>query len=237
VKLHAVADIHYPRFQELFETALEGLESPDLLLLAGDVVNRGSAEEYPRVLDIIHDHLGSSFPIVGCFGNEEYSEVREEILGLVGKKMSLLDEKAKVVEIQGVRIGIVGTQGSLDKPTTWQRQNMPSIKRVFEQRANRAANLLGRLKEKSDYRILLMHYSPCIETCEGEDKRDFSWLGSRKFYSVVQAQQPDLVVHGHVHNAVIHRALIGTTIVQNVALPAVQAITQLELDFTSVRAQ
>jgi len=74
-----------------------------------------------------------------------------------------------------------------------------------------------------------MHYSPCLETCEGESERSFAWLGSRKFYRVVEEQQPDLVIHGHVHNATKHKAMIGTSLVHNVSLPAVGSITELDL--------
>ena len=82
-----------------------------------------------------------------------------------------------------------------------------------------------------------MHYSPCIETCQGEDLRAFAWLGSRKFYTVINNTQPDLVIHGHVHNSVIHEAKVGATIIRNVALPAVKKITVLEIDPIIIRGQ
>jgi len=229
MKVHAVADVHYPRFAKQFEEALATLEAPDIFLLAGDIVNRGSAEEYPIVLDAIHDVLGFSFPVIGCFGNEEYSEVRGTIVKYVKDRMVILDEKSTIVTIKGKSIGIVGTQGSLDKPTSWQKKNVSGIRDIFARRANRAASLLKRLEGRVDYRILLMHYSPCIETCEGEDSRDFAWLGSRKFYTVITTMKPDLVIHGHVHNSTIHEAKVGTTLVRNVALPAVGRITELDI--------
>ncbi len=229
MKVYAVADVHYPRFGEEFTKALTSLEPPDLFLLAGDIVNRGSAEEFPHVLDLISDSLGNDFPIVGCFGNEEYSEVRDQIKKYVKGRMTLLDEKSTILTYDGKKIGIVGTQGSLDKPTSWQKKNIPGIKDIFERRAGRAESLLKRIASQVDYRILLMHYSPCIETCEGEDVRSFAWLGSRKFYTVISNVKPDLVIHGHVHNSDVHEADIGATIVRNVALPAVGRITELEL--------
>jgi Icc-related predicted phosphoesterase len=237
MKLYAVADVHYPRYATEFTNALSGLSPPDLLLLAGDMVNRGSAMEYPRVLDAISDALGKSFPVVACFGNEEYSEVRDKIKRLVGNRVTLLDEKSTVVTIGDHNIGIVGTQGSLDKPTSWQKRNMPGIRDDYSRRASRAEHLLKRAKGKSEYTILLMHYSPCIETCEGEEARNFAWLGSRKFYTIISNLQPNLVIHGHVHNSVSHEAKIGATLVRNVALPAVDRITQLDVDLASTGAQ
>ncbi len=229
VKILAVADVHSPRHLEEFVKALAHHEPPDVFLFAGDMINRGNAEEYKNVLDTIEKTLGSDFPVIGCFGNEEYSEVRKDIVSIVGDRMILLDEKSYILESNGLAVGIVGTQGSLDKATSWQRRNIPSVKGVFERRAKRAASLLKKMKDNVDHRILLMHYSPCLETCEGEEIKAFSWLGSRKFYRVVVEHQPDLVIHGHVHNSTRHEVTIGTSLIRNVSLPAVGSITELNV--------
>jgi len=229
VKILAVADVHCPKFLMEFKESLAQQSSPDLLLFAGDMVNRGKAEQYVTLLDLVDSKLGSGFPIIACFGNEEYNEVRKEILSIVGDRMLFLDEKSFIFQVRTKTIGVVGTQGSLDKATTWQRRNIPSIKGIFERRAKRASSLLKKVEKKVDHTILLMHYSPCLETCVGEAERAFSWLGSRKFYNVILEQRPDLVIHGHVHNAIKHNAKIGDTLVYNVSLPAVGCITELNL--------
>lgn len=225
----AVADVHCPRFLPEFKDSLTRFSAPDVFFFAGDMINRGNASEYTTVLDTIEDILGTGFPIIACFGNEEYSEVRKEILSVVGDRILFLDEKSTILVSGSNQIGVIGTQGSLDKATSWQRRNIPSIKGVFERRAKRAASLLKKIEKTVDKRILLMHYSPCLETCQGEDERSFAWLGSRKFYRVVKDQQPDLVIHGHVHNSTKHKAMIGTSLVHNVSLPAVGSITELDL--------
>ncbi|MBN2230482.1 MAG: metallophosphoesterase [Candidatus Thorarchaeota archaeon] len=229
MKIQAVADVHSPRFLSEFTQSLDKLNPPDLFLLAGDMVNRGKVEEYVTIADMITAHLGSEIPVIACFGNEEYNEVRKEIVSLVGERILFLDEKSTIIECRDLQIGIVGTQGSLDKATSWQRRNVPSIKGIFERRAKRAASLLKKFEKKVDRSILLMHYSPCLETCTGEDLRAFSWLGSRKFYQILIDYNPDLVIHGHVHNSTKHSVMIGTTLVHNVALPAVSSITELDL--------
>jgi Icc-related predicted phosphoesterase len=229
VKILAVADIHSPRYLDEFTKTLALHEPPDAFLFAGDMIYRGNAEEYENVLNAIERVLGDEFPIIGCFGNEEYSEVRKDIVSVVRDRMILLDEQSHVLESNGLRVGIVGTQGSLDKATSWQRRNIPSVKGVYERRAKRAALLLKKIKNNVDHMILLMHYSPCLETCEGEDTKAFSWLGSRKFYGVVVEYQPDLVIHGHVHNSTRHDVRIGSSIIRNVAFPAVGGITKLDV--------
>ena len=229
MRILAVADVHSPRFPDEFTASLDGQSAPDLFLMAGDMINRGTAKEFPRVLDVIEDKIGCSFPIISCFGNEEYSEIRRDLISQLRNRITFLDETAITLDVDGTTVGIVGTQGSLDKPTDWQRRNIPNAKRVFERRAERAEALLRRISPSVDRTILLMHYSPCTETCVGEGNRSFAWLGSRKFYTLISNLQPDLVIHGHVHNSTTHKASIGTTVVRNVALPAVGSITQLQL--------
>ena len=73
VKILAVADVHSPRYLDEFAKALAQHEQPDAFLLAGDMINRGNAEEYTNVLNTIEKVLGTNFPIIACFGNEEYS--------------------------------------------------------------------------------------------------------------------------------------------------------------------
>ena len=80
VRILATADVHSPRFLNEFKGNLSSHEPPDMFLFSGDMINRGSAEEYRTILDNIEEALGDSFPIIGCFGNEEYSEVRKEIV-------------------------------------------------------------------------------------------------------------------------------------------------------------
>lgn len=229
MRILAVADVHSPRFLDEFTASLDEQSAPDLFLMAGDMIHRGAAKEFPRVLDVIEDKIGCSFPIISCFGNEEYSEIRRDLISRLRDRVTFLDEKSMTLEVDGINVGIVGTQGSLDKPTDWQRRNISNVKRVFERRADRAEALLRKTLPSVDRTILLMHYSPCMETCVGEGDRSFAWLGSRKFYTLISNLQPDLVIHGHVHNSTTHKASIGTTVVQNVALPAVGSITQLQL--------
>jgi Icc-related predicted phosphoesterase len=193
------------------------------------MVNRGKVCEFQNLLNALHSRLGSDFPVIACYGNEEYTEVRKEISSSVGNDVLFLDESSTEVQVGDLRVGIVGTQGSLDKPTNWQKEHLPSIKRAFERRAHRAKSLLKKMRHRVDKRVLLMHYSPCLETCEGEDTRLFAWMGSRKFYNIILSEQPDLVIHGHVHNATMHQARIGDTVVMNVALPAVGKVTELNL--------
>jgi Icc-related predicted phosphoesterase len=214
VKIAAVADVHSPRYFVELVTSLGTCSEPDLFLLAGDIVNRGAVEEYPIVIDAIERFHGD-IPIVACFGNEEYSESRDEIMSLVGSRVSFLDASTVTLNIGGKRVGIVGASAILESS-----DDISDIRTFFENRANMILKLLRQVQRESKTVILLMHYSPLEE-----ETRTFSWWVARAIKNV----EPNLIVHGHIHSPSELEVLIGSTTVHNVALPAVGTITELFL--------
>ena len=87
MRIAAVGDIHCPRFFPIFERSLREIEKPDVFLLAGDIVNRGKANEYPVVINAI-DSVNGRVPIIACFGNEDNELYHEdEIIELVGNRV------------------------------------------------------------------------------------------------------------------------------------------------------
>jgi Icc-related predicted phosphoesterase len=217
LRIAAVADIHSPRFINEFTKSLKQCQTPDVFLFAGDIVNRGIADEYLCVVDLIERTHGE-VPIIACFGNEEYIESRNEIVSLVGDRVIFLDESTTTLSITGSCLGVVGTSVILDQPL-----GLTEIKDVFEKRAKRVSKLLESVAKISDHTILLLHYSPLSE--EHHDSQSFSWWVSR----AVEEVKPTLIVHGHIHNSKILKTKIETTSVYNVALPAVGSITELIL--------
>ena len=142
VPVAAIGDIHSPRYLKEFKEALARFkpEKVDLLLLAGDIVNKGRVEEYPRVLEALK-RKGVKCPIVACFGNEEYDEKIGRLRRMCGGEVLFLDDEKAVLEVKGIKIGIVGSRGSLDKPTVWQARNIPGIERLYRERVKKVARL------------------------------------------------------------------------------------------------
>jgi len=214
MNIAAVADVHSPRFFVEFVTLLGKCPRPDLCLLAGDMVNRGTVEEYPIVVDAI-ERFWDDVPIVACFGNEEYAESRDEIISLVGSRVTFLDASTTTIDIAGDRVGIIGASAVHESS-----DGITEIRKYFEKRADRISALLNQVYSVSKKVVLLMHYSPLEENTQS-----FSWWVDR----AIKKRKPTLIVHGHVHNPYENEVAIGPTLVYNVALPATHSITELEL--------
>ncbi|MFH7882484.1 MAG: metallophosphoesterase, partial [Candidatus Aenigmatarchaeota archaeon] len=176
MKIACVSDLHSPQYFEDFVKTMDSFrEKPDLFLIAGDIINRGRIEEFDKFFNVL---FGKIFcPIVACFGNNEYPDLRKR-LREKHKEVIFLDDESICLEISGIKVGIVGSTGSLDKPTTWQKKNVPDIEKIYEERVKLVDKLLAELK--AEFKILLIHYSPTYKTLKGEREFFYPNLGSEK---------------------------------------------------------
>jgi Icc-related predicted phosphoesterase len=210
----ATSDIGLPKNYHEFFHAVDGMERrPDLFLVAGDVVHHGEIEEYDRFYNIMFGKM--SCPIVACFGNNEFQQLRDGVRSKY-RDITFLDDQSTIVKIDGTQVGVFGTTGSLETPTPWQLANIPNIENIFRQRIDLADKALHRMQ--ADFKILLTHYAPTYRTLEGENPRFYSSLGSQIYENVINARKPGLVIHGHSHRG-IRQAWIETVPVFNVAFP------------------
>ncbi|MBY8996578.1 MAG: metallophosphoesterase [Candidatus Thorarchaeota archaeon] len=221
VKLATIADVHSPKFLNEFKTALSNCTPPDLFLFAGDMVNRGKVNEYSNVLDTVESQLGSDFPILACFGNEDPLDIRDELNLTTKDRLTFLDERSITLTLSGSRIAIVGMSSFSAELLNAQSSAAAEMRTIFEERALQLSRLLQDASSSSDYLILLMHFSPLRET----NPTEFSWWVSR----AVETYPPNLIIHGHIHNSIRNKVEIGATTIRNVALPAIGSITELNL--------
>ncbi|MCW1296125.1 MAG: metallophosphoesterase [Candidatus Parvarchaeota archaeon] len=217
------ADIHAPTYFEDFKNALADLEKIDLFLLAGDIIFKGNFNEIDKVIDEIRKKFNGM--IIACFGNEEYEEIREK---LMERDIIWLDDDYKIIKLDGMKVGIIGTTGCLDVPTKWQSKHIPNIKDIYEERIKKIDQLISELDV--DLLIILSHYSPTYKTIFGEEKFKYKWLACRKFEKVIIERKPNFWIHGHAHNSKITETKINTTIVLNVSLPAIKNIKTIKID-------
>ena len=232
--LAAVADIHAPRYLGLFEEALSAMleqhGEPEIMLLVGDAVEKNAHGELGKVLELLE---GLSCPILACFGNEEYEESRDAYLSY--GRIRWLDDESAVLELGGLKVGLVGSRGSLDRPTWWQRTHVPGIRATYRRRVKLIDGLLGRLR--ADVVVVMTHYAPTYRTLEGERERIWPEMGCRAYEAVMERRRPHLWLHGHAHRARVLEARVGDTLVVNVSLPARKAIYVTDLSELANRAR
>jgi len=224
VLVAATGDVHHPSYTYLLESSLDSLTvRPDLFLIAGDILKPGPPTEYAEVVSIITGHLNC--PIIATFGNTEFQEDREEIRE-ENPDVTFLDDEAINLDVGGKDVLIVGSTGSLERPTSWQKRNIPHISDIYRARVETISNMLGR---PGDVKILLTHYATTYRTLEGESRSSFPWMGTRRFEPVILKRRPTVVVHAHAHAGTSQAELEGIPI-YNVSIPLNREVVIFELE-------
>jgi Icc-related predicted phosphoesterase len=194
MRIAAVGDVHGGENLPSLRRDLEGLDPPDLFLLAGDLTDHNDVDAFVDVVDSVRERV--SCPIYGVFGNNEYTQSHDEYRKRSG--VPLLDDEVATLRVAGREVRIVGSTGSLDRPTWWQRTNLPGIARLYDERVAKIDAFL----EGGGVRILLTHYPPTYATMGGEKEEWRPELGSKKLEAVILRRRPELVVHGHIHKGI-----------------------------------
>lgn len=225
----ATADFHYPTYSDLLWAALQKVKKPDLLLLAGDLCEAFHPGQYRAVLKLL-ERKKLICPTIACWGNTEFERDYDKIRQICGKKIIFLTDETLMLDIHGRSVGIVGTKGSLDRPTTWQLRNIPDIREVYAKRVELIARQLTALSTmRADIRILLVHYSPTYESLKGESPSIYAYLGCRRLEGVIRKSKPTFVIHAHSHKGLplVH---VDAIPIFNVSLPLNKRIIEIDPD-------
>jgi Icc-related predicted phosphoesterase len=219
----ATGDIHHPTHTGLLDSSLLTLEAePDLFLIAGDVLKPRDPVDYGKVIVSIETRV--SCPIVAAFGNTEFQEDRSS-LREENPSVIFLDDEARNLDLGGRDVLVVGSTGSLERPTSWQKRNIPHVNDIYRARIRTIAKLLA---GHGELKILLTHYAPTYLTLEGEVRSSFPWMGTRRLESVISEAEPSAVVHAHAHRGTPGANINGVPIF-NVSLPLNREIVVFEL--------
>jgi Icc-related predicted phosphoesterase len=201
VRIAAVGDIHLggkglePPLQILFGQVSE---HADVLVLCGDLTDRGDPEEarlMARALSAV------AVPIVAVLGNHDYEcgKVTEVTRILADAGVHVLDGDA--YEVHGVGFaGVKGFAGGFGRRALgpW---GEPSIKQFVREALDEALKLetaLGRLR--TERKVAVLHYSPVVGTVVGEPLEIYAYLGSSRLEEPLTRYPVDVVFHGHAHH-------------------------------------
>jgi Icc-related predicted phosphoesterase len=226
VRIAALADLHYskpPQTQRsLRELFTQASRAGDVLLLAGDLTDRGLPEEAQALAREIHSAV--SVPVIAVLGNHDFESGRpqevREILTEAGIKV--LDGEA--VEVEGVGFaGVKGFCGGFGKRALgpWGEDIIKEFVNAAVSEALKLESALARLRGLSR-RIAVLHYSPIQGTVEGEPCEIYPYLGSSRLEEPLTRYPVDAVFHGHAHRGAHAGRTAQGVPVYNVGLPVLE---------------
>jgi Icc-related predicted phosphoesterase len=201
LRVAAIGDLHVMEddvapYRDLFA---EMANAADVLVLCGDLTNFGKVSEAEILAE---DIRACSVPVIGVLGNHDYEcgapDKVTEILHEAG--MKVLDEQA--IEIEGVGFaGVKGFMGGFGRGEL-APFGEPVAKAFVDEALNEARKLENGLRSlRTERSVAVLHYSPTIETLEGEPLAIFQYLGSQRLADAIDRfDHVRAVVHGHAHH-------------------------------------
>jgi uncharacterized protein len=222
IRVAAAADIHASdASRERVERAFADLEGEaDLVLLAGDLTTSGEPEQ-AEVIAVACRRL--DVPIFAVLGNHDHHGERTEELGevLAAAGVRLLDRECASCEMEGLEVGVVGAKGFVGgfPGSALPDFGEPLLRRVYAETSAEAEAVARGLRATvhCDVRIVLLHYSPVVDTLDGEPPGIQTYLGCDRLATPIAEYGADLVLHGHAH-AGAFQGWIGDVPVYNVAV-------------------
>ena len=210
--LHVTEDSSAP-YRELFA---EVSANADVLVLCGDLTNFGKTGEAEILAE---DIRACAIPVIGVLGNHDYECGQpEEVCRILHEAgMTVLDEQA--VEIEGV--GFAGVKGFLGGFGRGELAPFgePIVKAFVDEAMNEARKLENGLRSlRTSRSVAVLHYSPTVETLEGEPQAIYQYLGSQRLADAIDRfDHVKAVVHGHAHHGTYEGRTPRGTPVYNVA--------------------
>ena len=218
LRIAAIGDLHVQEdsvapYRDMFA---EVSNHADVLLLCGDLTNFGKTTE----AEILAEDIKScSVPVLGVLGNHDYEcgQPEKVVEILRGAGMIVLDEQAH--EIDGV--GFAGVKGFMGGYGRGELAPFgePIAKLFVDEAMNEARKLENQLRTlRTERSVAVLHYSPIVDTIEGEPEAIFQYLGSQRLCDPIDRfDHVKAVVHGHAHHGTYEGRTPRGTPVYNVA--------------------
>jgi Icc-related predicted phosphoesterase len=231
LRIAAVGDVHLgPDSRGRLRPALEKVgEHADVLLLAGDLTQRGTIKEARVAADELAE---LPVPVLAVLGNHDYhSDAQDDITELLTEcGVRVLEGRGEVLDVAGCRLGVAGVKGfgggfAGKCGSAFGERQMKGFIAHTELVAARLASAL-RAVEDADVLVALTHYSPVVDTLRGEPPEIFPFLGAYQLAEAIDGARggagADLAVHGHAHFGCEQGCTPGGVRVRNVAAPVIR---------------
>jgi uncharacterized protein len=213
----ALADLHVTdggdiSYRELF-SEISG--KADVLALAGDLTDLGK----PRQAEQLAADLRScNIPVVAVLGNHDYECGAVEEVSAIIRQAGVHLLEGQHVEIHGLGIaGVKGFAGGFGRHMLGSFGE-PAIKAMVAESVEEAMRLENAMRQiRSKRALVLLHYSPVVETVVGEPLEIYPFLGSSRLAETIDRFAVSAVVHGHAHRGAYEGRTPGGAAVFNVA--------------------
>lgn len=222
IRIAAAGDVHADETnRRALERAFGEIEGQaDLIVLAGDLTTHGEPEQARVLADVCR---GLGVPIFAVLGNHDLHSGRGDEVAAVLREGGLivLDRDFAIRSLGDVEVGLVGTKGFVGgfPGSALPDFGEPLLRRVYAETTEEVQAIERGLQEidRCDLRIVLLHYSPIVDTLAGEPLGIHVFLGAARLAEPIAEYPPDLVVHGHAH-AGSFEGRIGNVPVYNVSV-------------------
>lgn len=190
----------------------------DVLLLCGDLTDRGLLKEAQTLAEELS---GLRIPCVAVFGNHDYEagQIDAVCTELTKVGVHVLDGDHYIVDKV---LGIAGTKGFGGgfNNATLQAFGEMHTKAFVQEAVNEGLKLeaaLGQLDTPK--KVVITHYSPIVETTEGENPEIRPFLGTSRLMGPIDRYGAQVAFHGHAHHGTLEGRTDKGVPVYNVAQP------------------
>lgn len=223
VRIAAVGDFHCGEkdvglYREQFAKVND---AADVLLLAGDLTRRGTADETAVAVGELQD---VRIPILAVLGNHDHEsgcpdDVRD---GLRDRGVHLLEEAPfelnEHVGFAGVK-GYMGGFGRYTLTAFGEQDTKTFVGRTLEE-VQQLEYSLRRLS--TPIRVVLLHYAPILDTVMGEPEQILAFLGNDRLVEPIDRFEAAAAFHGHAHHGTFRGETPGGVPVFNVSMVRVR---------------
>ncbi len=225
MRVAAIGDLHCPKTspEVLGPLLARSTQAADVLLLCGDLTDRGLPEEARALARLLAS--GVRIPVVAVLGNHDFEAGQAgTIRGILADAgVHVLDGES--VEVNGVGFaGVKGFAGGFGERAL-QPWGEETVKRFVHEAVGEALKLESALATlRTARRVAVLHYSPVASTVEGEAREVWPFLGSSRLEEPL-VRYPVAAVfhgHGHAHGGSPDGRTRADAPVYNVALPLLQ---------------
>jgi len=226
VRIAAIGDLHVGEApgEDLRQLFTEVTERADVLILCGDLTDRG----LPREADAVADALAACrIPVVAVLGNHDCEAGRQEEIKQILARRDVMVLDGEPREARGV--GFAGTKGfgggfGSHVVQPWGEDAVKQFVQEAVAEAIRLESALARLKSQPTVGriVVALHYAPVHQTVNGESPEIIPFLGCSRLVDPIDRFGAAAVFHGHAHHGSPEGRTPRGIPVYNVSLPVLR---------------